>query len=149
MIQETRSVEALVHIKAIPSRVTAAFVEDEDLKNWWGVQRSLVEVRRGGVWALAWEISSSGIKYISTGIIHDFEPGEYLRIDNLVYLNPEKEILGPMSLEVFCDETKNDCKVRLKQSGYQLGGDWDWYYDSVVQAWPYALDLLKKYLEEV
>ena len=147
MIQETRSVESLVHIKADPVRITNAFLIHEDLKNWWGVQRSLVDPKPGGVWTLAWEISNAGIKYVSSGIIHDHEPGEYLRIDQLVYLNPEKQILGPMSLEIFCDESRVDRKVRLIQSGYQRGDDWDWYYEAVVHAWPHALDLLKNYLE--
>ncbi len=149
MVQTMRSVEALIIIKARPIEVTNAFVEQEHLKAWWGVARSLVEAKIGGVWAVAWEISEAGIKYVSSGIFHDYEAGEYLRIDNLVYMNPERQILGPLTLEIFADEIRDGTKVRVIQSGYQSGDDWDWYYDAVMQAWPYALGLLKKYLEGV
>jgi uncharacterized protein YndB with AHSA1/START domain len=147
MLETMRSVEALVIIRAKPIEVINAFVDHEHLKAWWGVERSLVEARPGGVWALAWEISEAGMKYVSSGTLHDYEAGEYLRIDNLVYLNPERQILGPLTLEIFADEIRDGTKVRVIQSGYQSGNDWDWYYDAVVQAWPYALELLKKYLE--
>jgi uncharacterized protein YndB with AHSA1/START domain len=147
MVETMRSVEALAIIKAKPIDVTNAFLEQNHLQAWWGVSRSLVEAKTGGVWTTAWEITDAGMKYVSSGTIHDYEPGEYLRVDNLVYLNPERQILGPMTLEIFVDELRDGIKVRIIQSGYQSGEDWDWYYDAVVQAWPYALDLLKKYLE--
>ena len=55
---------------------------------------------------------------------------------------------GPMKLELFAAENDQGTNLRLKQSGYQHGGDWDWYYEAVKAAWPVALELLKKYLEE-
>lgn len=143
-----RSVYAETNITADPGLVIQSFLEQPHLQGWWGVARSLVEPKPGGVWALAWEISDTGIRYVSTGIIEQIIPHEYLKINKLTYLNPDREILGPMELEVhvaLANETH--AKVRVVQSGYQYGSDWDWYYDAVVQAWPMALNLLKKYLE--
>lgn len=143
-----RSVHATTSIASGPGDILQAFLQPTHLQGWWGVSRSLVEPKPGGVWTLAWEISDSGIKYISTGIIEKIVPEEYLRIHKMVYLNPDREILGPMELEVQVSKTdENNTRVSVVQSGYQYGGDWDWYHDAVTQAWPYTLGLLKQYLE--
>ena len=143
-----RLVAASIEINARPEKILPAFLNHEHLKAWWGVERSLIEPRAGGVYTLAWNISEHGIKYISTGVIDELIPGEYLMIKNFLYLHPEKKILGPMELEI--DLIANDekiTKVGIVQSGYKYGGDWDWYYDSVVKGWPQTLELLKNYLE--
>jgi len=142
-----RAVESSIQIKCKPDRAIAAFLDEKDLRAWWGVERCLVEKKVHGTWTNAWEISESGIKYISAGIITDYNPHSYLEISNLVYLNPDREILGPMKLELFATDNDGGTNLRLIQSGYQLGGDWDWYYEAVKSAWPFALRLLKKYLE--
>ena len=142
-----RAVESSIQINCKPDRVIAAFLDERDLRAWWGVQRCLVEKKPNGIWTAAWEISESGIKYISAGIITTYTPHSHLEISNLVYLNPDREILGPMKLELSATENDEGTNLRLIQSGYQQGGDWDWYYEAVKSAWPFALGLLKKYLE--
>ena len=143
-----RLVAASIDIRSKPESVFQAFLRLEHLKKWWGVERSLIEAKAGGLYTLAWNISENGIRYASSGIISELIPGEYLMIKSFVYLNSEKQILGPMELEI--DLTPIDgiqTKVGVVQSGYQYGGDWDWYYNAVVEAWPVTLELLKNYLE--
>jgi hypothetical protein len=143
-----RVVENSIAINCKPSAVIDAFLEDSHLKGWWGVQRSLVEKKINGIWATAWEISEAGIKYISSGVITAYDPDSLLEISNLVYFNPDRQILGPMKLDIVAEPSKNMyTDVQLTQSGYQDGADWDWYYEAVLNAWPYALGLLKEYLE--
>ena len=143
-----RLVAASIDIRSKPESVFQAFLRLEHLKKWWGVERSLIEAKAGGLYTLAWNISENGIRYASSGIISELIPGEYLMIKSFVYLNSEKQILGPMELEI--DLTPIDgiqTKVGVVQSGYQYGRDWDWYYNAVVEAWPVTLELLKNYLE--
>jgi uncharacterized protein YndB with AHSA1/START domain len=142
-----RNVETSILINVTPAEVIDAFLEEKHLKVWWGVQRSLVEKKVNGSWAVAWEISEAGIKYISSGVITSYDPSAHLSISNLVYFNPERQILGPMKLELMADQVGSQTKLELTQSGYQQGGDWDWYYEAVVNAWPVALEWLKKYME--
>ena len=143
-----RNVEAAILIHSTPERVIAAFLEEYDLKGWWGVQRCLVEKKVNGTWAVAWEISDSGIKYISTGVITEYNPHSHLAVSHLVYVNPDRQILGPMKLELFAETTADSAtRLQLIQSGYQQDGDWDWYFEAVKNTWPFALELLKKYLE--
>ena len=144
-----RLVAASIEINARPEKILPAFLNQEHLKAWWAVERSLIEPKAGGVYTLAWNISEQGIKHITTGVIDELIPGEYLMVKNFVYLNPEKKILGPMELEIDLIETGDKLtKVGVVQSGYKYGGDWDWYYDAVLKAWPQALELLKNYLEK-
>ena len=65
----------------------------------------------------------------------------------MVYLNPEREILGPMTLTIQAEKNYGDTQVYLCQDGYQYGGDWDWYYEAVKEAWPELMEKLKTYLE--
>jgi uncharacterized protein YndB with AHSA1/START domain len=143
-----RKVETEIEIRQPASKVFDAFIEPSLLKKWWGVERCLVEKKQGGLYSLAWEASSKGFHYVSTGIITVFIPGKELLIDHFVYFNPEKQILGPTFLSIKLREENNFTALRLVQGGYQYGSDWDWFYDSVNDAWPKVLDHLKKFLEQ-
>jgi Activator of Hsp90 ATPase homolog 1-like protein len=143
-----RRVETAIEIHQAASKIFDAFLEPALLKSWWGVESCLIEKKQGGLYSLAWETSSKGFLYVSTGIITVFIPGKELLIDNFVYFNPEKQILGPTFLSIKLQEDNNLTALRLIQGGYQSGGDWDWFYDSVNDAWPKVLDNLKKFLEQ-
>ena len=143
-----RQVESSIIIKCRPREVIAAFLDHKHLKNWWGVERSLIEKRINGTYALAWQISEGGIKYLSAGLITSYDSRYELIISNFIYCNPDRPILGPMRLELQAHELNpKQCKLILIQSGYQTGEHWDWYYEAVVHAWPLVLEELKKYLE--
>lgn len=145
-----RSVKAEIEIKASPLRIIQAFLDAEDLRRWWNVARSLVQQKPGGMWVLAWDVTTSGMKYVTSGMIETIHADGYLRITHLVYLHPEKHILGPMELEITVQAIAPDHSIiRAEQSGYLFGGDWDWYYEAASQGFPYTLGLLKAYLEKV
>ncbi|MEK7226348.1 MAG: SRPBCC domain-containing protein [Bacteroidota bacterium] len=143
-----RKVETAIEIHQPASIVFDAFIEPTLLKSWWAVESCLIEKKQGGLYSLAWEASSNGFHYVSTGIITVFIPGRELLIDNFVYFNPEKQILGPTFLSIKLQEDNNSTTLLLIQGGYQYGGDWDWFYDSVNDAWPKVLEVLKKFLEQ-
>ena len=142
-----RKVEAAIQIDQPASKVFDAFTEPSLLRSWWGVESCLIEKKQGGLYSLAWEASSKGFHYVSTGIITVFLPGKELLIDHFVYFNPDKQILGPTYLSIKLQEDGNSTSLKLVQGGYQCGGDWDWFYDSVLDAWPKVLEALKKFLE--
>ncbi|PWT96497.1 MAG: hypothetical protein C5B52_15675 [Bacteroidetes bacterium] len=144
-----RAVSAHAVIKASCHRILEAFISMSDLKNWWSVSRSLIETARGGLYSLAWKGAiENGYQYVASGIIDSFIPGEELIIAKFVYFNFEKNILGPFRLTITVKQVDPEySKIDVVQSGYQDGGDWDWYYTSVVKGWPQALGLLKDWLE--
>lgn len=143
-----RHVEATILIQAPTDRVLDAFLELSMLQDWWGVERALVEKREGGVYTLAWQTSEAGFHYVSTGIIERYVPGRELHIGHLVYLNPERPLLGPMDFWVRTEEVDGGTQLTIRQDGYGHGPDWDWYYNVVREAWPGVLQVVKVYLEK-
>ena len=142
-----RKVEASIIINTTPERVFNSWINAKELKSWWGVERSLVEKKQGGLYSLTWGISEKGFQYISTGLITVFKPGRHLLIDHFVYFNPDKQILGPTYLDIKLSDKPDGTEIKLTQGGYQAEGDWNWYHDAVQAAWPNALKMLKDYLE--
>jgi uncharacterized protein YndB with AHSA1/START domain len=148
LLTNMRSVESSVLIKLPPDKVLNAFTNPEELWQWWGVERSLIELKKGGLYALIWEISDQGMGYVTTGIIKEYIPGCQLSIEDMAYCNPGRPILGPLKLLILTTPEKNMTSLTVVQSGYQTGKDWDWYYESVKTAWPAVLTQLRDYLEK-
>jgi len=142
-----RNVEASISINKSPTLVLSAFTEYKHLKIWWNVERALIDLKKGGLYALVWGISDKGMKYISTGIIGEYLSDCQLRIDQLVYFNPERPILGPMQLLIMTTPENGKTTLSIIQSGYQYGKDWDWYYEAVKEAWPQTVLRIKSYVE--
>jgi uncharacterized protein YndB with AHSA1/START domain len=142
-----RKVEVAITINARPQEVIRAFVDDAMLRKWWKTERTFIEKKVGGVYTLAWNISEHGFGYVSSGIIGQFVPDSTLVIENFVYLNPSKPLLGPMKLTILATEESGQTSLYLCQDGYQDSADWDWYYETVNQAWPEVVLTLKEYLE--
>jgi uncharacterized protein YndB with AHSA1/START domain len=143
-----RKVEVRIRIKTTPVNVIKAFTDHKMLSDWWNVERSLINKKKGGLYIIAWNVSDTGFGYISTGIIEKYDPEKKLIITDLVYLNPDKPFLGPMKLTVEATEKNGMTDVYLCQDGYQNGKDWNWYYKAVKQAWPDVMQAFKKYLEK-
>ena len=142
-----RKVELTISINVKAARIIAAFTEPILLNAWWGVERSLIELKTGGCYTLAWNITDKGFGFVSSGIIKSYDPNGLFEIEKLVYLNPEKAILGPMQFTVKVVEKQGSSEMYLCQHGYQEGGDWDWYYEAVKEAWPQVGKTLKSFLE--
>ena len=142
-----RKVEIRSGFNATPSLLISAFTDPEMLQQWWGVERALVETKKEGLYILTWNITEQGFGFVTTGIVQDYDPGGRLAISQLVYLNPGRPILGPMSLIIEATGEEEETEFYLCQDGYGGGPDWDWYYEAVSQAWPAMVDKLKTFLD--
>ena len=145
-----KKVTATISIKRTPTEVLDAFTDFETLQGWWGVQKALIEKKKGGLYCLGWDISEDGFKYVTSGTIKQYDAGSILEIENYAYFHPNLPILGPMNLTIKV-EPENDntslTSLTIIQSGYQEGEDWDWYYKAVKVAWPDVLKTIKQFLE--
>ena len=144
-----RNVEASIVVHKPPDVVLSAFTDSQHLQNWWMVERSHIDLRKGGLYSLVWQISEKGMGYISTGIIGEYIPGCQLRIEQLAYFNPTYPVLGPMELHVFTTPENGSTTLTVIQSGYKSGSGWDSYYQAVREAWPVVLIRIKDYLENL
>jgi hypothetical protein len=147
---QMRTVQASIMTSSAPERALAAFLDPGDLRSWWGVGRALVQPHKGGLYALAWGVTTETFAYITTAVVGEYEPGRLLRLDNYTYFNPARPILGPMSLTVRARiEGAGGACIEVIQDGYGDGPDWDWYYEAVRGAWPMALGALRDYLAHI
>ena len=144
-----RFVQSSVVITKPPELVLSAFTEINHLKNWWGVERSFIELKRGGLYSLVWKISGDTMGFVTTGIIAEYLPACQLKIENLIYFNPQRPVLGPMELMVLTTPEEIGTTLTVVQRGYKNGPDWDWYYNVVKDAWPAVVLRIKDYLERV
>jgi len=146
---DTRLVEASVLIVKPPEFVLSAFTDDRHLKNWWAVERSFIQLKRGGLYSLVWNVSGDTMGFVTTGIVAEYIPGCQLKIENVVYFSPQRPILGPMEIMVLTTPERIGTTLTVVQSGYQNGADWDWYYNAVKEAWPAVVLKIKDYLEKI
>lgn len=145
-----KKVEVKSQITSSPQNVIEAFLDATMMHKWWGVEKCLVEKKTGGVYTLVWNINEQGFSYVTSGIIERLEPNSELVISKLVYLNPEKAILGPMTLTIKATIVDAETsEIYLCQDGYQSGGDWDWYFEAVKGTWSNVIDNLRKHLENL
>jgi uncharacterized protein YndB with AHSA1/START domain len=143
-----KKVVVTIQINTNPSTVIKAFTDPDMLKDWWGVEKALIQKKIGGLYTIAWKVDENGMGYVSTGIIKKYDPNCELEIASLVYLNPAKAFLGPMSLAIRATEKNGSTDVYLCQDGYQQGDEWLLYYQAVKEAWPAVMEDFKKYLEK-
>ncbi len=142
-----RKVEVRIEIKVEPREVIDAFTDPMKLEQWWGVERALMKLDIGHPYVLTWLIGEEGFGYVSSGILEAYDRNGEIVIRDMIYLNPERAILGPMRLTVRAEKNYSATQVYLCQEGYQTGEDWDWYYTAVKEAWPEMMRKLKDYLE--
>lgn len=144
------SVNCHIQIETSPERIIQAFTDADILKDWWGVEKCFIEIKTSGIYTLAWFVTDSGMKYISTGVIKEYIPGKKLHVGDYMYLSGERPFLGPVSLIIEALPADNGSLLHLQQGPYAegRGEDWDWYYTVVNEAWPKVLLTLKQYLEK-
>lgn len=143
-----RKVEVTQTINASPGKIIKAFVDPEMLRGWWSVERALIDTSPGGAYVLAWNIGDQGFGYVTSGVVTTYEPDALLVVGNYVYGNPGKPFLGPMTLTVRATAKGAQSEICLCQDGYLEGGEWDWYYNIVKEAWPVVVNNLKAYVED-
>ena len=139
----TRTVETTVDVAAAPARVIQAFLQDEDLKGWWRVTRSLVEPQSGGVWSVSWDAYGEQRTHHSwVGVIRELEEGR-LVIAPLVQNEPDRPLFGPLVLEIVAEPGADGSRLTVSHHGYQHGEHWDWLHDAVVRGWRGVLAEMK------
>jgi uncharacterized protein YndB with AHSA1/START domain len=110
-----RKVEVSMEIYTEPERIVQAFADPVMLRDWWGVERALIEKRIGGLYTLAWNITDKGFGFISSGLIKNYQPDSILEIGDFIYLNPGISILGPMALTVRAKAKRDGSELYLCQ----------------------------------
>jgi len=146
--EKKRRVSVSIQVEASAERALAAFLEVEQIKQWWGAARGLVEPRRGGVWPAAWGEPGQSYRFAVSGVVKSLKPAARLRLDPVVYFNHERGIFGPMRLTLMVKERDGRTRVRATQEGGGDGPEWEWFYETLKPGWKESLANLKRFLEK-
>ena len=131
-----RTIACELRTSAPPEHAWAAWADPEKLAHWF-VDRAYGDVRPGGVMTWVFDQFKAEIPY---PVFEAAAPGR------LVFGG---EIPGypPFRLEITIRRDGGDTVVRLFNSGFREGAQWDDEYQGVASGWRLALALLGHYLE--
>jgi len=131
-----RRIECEVAIKASPEEVWSAWADPVKLAQWF-VDDARGEARPGGTITWIFRDFNMEIPYPVTVA----EPGRRL------VLAGELPNRGPFALEILIEVRGGVTVLRLVNSGFLNGTEWDEEYEGVRSGWNGALAVLKHYLE--
>jgi hypothetical protein len=142
-----KNVTSEIRINRPAQEIIKALIEQEHLKKWWGVDSAFVQKKDGGLYTLTWMRTMEGIKFVQTGKINVLNLRSHLYLEDVLYINYEKPIMGPYSIKFDVIEKPHYSVLKVVQNGFEKHELGEWYYKSVVDGWPQALMFLKNYLE--
>jgi uncharacterized protein YndB with AHSA1/START domain len=132
----TRTISCEMRTSAPPEHAFAAWAEPERIAHWF-VDRAFGDVRPGGV--MTWVFEKFGYEI----------PYPVLEVKP-----PEKLVLGgelpdgrSFRLEITITRAGGETVVRLFNSGFRDGSQWDEEYQGVASGWRMSLAILRLYLE--
>lgn len=133
-----RIIRAEMRTTATPQQAWEAWADPQKIAGWF-VDRATGEARPGG--AMTWFFDSFGI--VIPYQVMDAAPGSAFA---LKWEPPPGQGYAGI-LDVRIAREGGETVVRLVNSGFREGAEWDEEYEGVNSGWKMALSLLKEYLE--
>lgn len=136
----TRSVDLSIEVDASPEEVWSAITRAEELIRWFP-PIATVEPGEGGHVTVSWGGGSEWKSRIVT-----WEPGKHLRLEDEPPAGSEAGGVT-VALDYFLEGKGGTPVVRIVNSGFSAGEDWDDFYHMLENGWTFFLWNLKHYLE--
>ncbi len=136
--KKTRSIEKTITINAPPAEVWKAIAEAEGIKGWFAPDAQVTPGAGGKVlvsWGGGFDIDSR---------IEIWEPNKRLKTANAAADKPERAALA---VDYVLEGKGGTTTLRLVNSGFGVGADWDDEFDSTSRGWGVFLSNLKNYVE--
>ena len=133
-----RSIEKDVFIRASPHAVFDGFTTPAGLMSWMRLAEAELDPRPGGYWRFKWRGGD-----VADGVIVEIDPPHRLVMDW-----HEAPHLHDTRLTVEIAAEADGARLRLVNSGFGHGGDWDTLYDGVASGWGSGIEQLRAWLEE-
>ena len=139
MNDTTRSTQVEIEIEAPPAAVWRALTDASELTRWFPLD-ARVEPGTGGKIFLSWGEAFAGEVRIDI-----WEPGQRLRaIDSRRAADGS---VVEIATDYHIEARGGGTVLRVVQSGFGRGADWDAEYDAVSRGWTFELRSLRHYLE--
>lgn len=140
-------------IAATPATVFDCFFSPDALRAWWQAVRSVTTPVPFGVYAVEWATTPyrddvlGALGGVFHGTVVDVHPGRKFFVADAWWIPPQGAPVGPMGLQVTCDEDPGGCKLNVRQDGYDPSPRWLRYYAVTARGWQVSLIALKRYAE--
>ena len=125
-----------IRTKATPRQVWDAWTDPKKIAQWF-VDKASGEAKAGGT--MTWEFEK--FAYVIPYEVKAADPEEYF----VLQWNPPEG--NPGILEIFIEREGGETVMRLVNSGFREGDEWDAEYEGTVSGWQMSLAILKNYLE--
>jgi uncharacterized protein YndB with AHSA1/START domain len=132
---KTRAIEKEVFVEATSDVVWRAISDAEQLARWFPVEARVEPGVGGSIW-LSWGSGAEGAARIA-----HWEPNR-----RLGWTEPRGT--ATLAVDFFLEPKGSGTIVRLVQSGFGTGAEWDDEYHMTQGGWAYFLEHLRWYLEE-
>jgi uncharacterized protein YndB with AHSA1/START domain len=132
-----RTLEKTLFIRATPERVFRALTDPSELERWF-VGKAEVDLRPGGALKFTWRE-------------HQVAEGAFLIVDpphRLSFRWQMDENLGKTTVTIELNSQGEGTHLRLIETGWGVGDDWDRLYDAVEPGWSFFFGRLVAWLEE-
>ena len=140
-------------IAAPPATVFNCFFAPDALRAWWQAARSVTTPVPFGVYAIEWATTPyrddvlGALGGVFHGTVVDVAPGSYFFVADAWWIPPEGAPVGPMGLQVTCQDDPAGCRLNVRQDGYEASPRWLRYYAVTARGWQVSLIALKRYAE--
>jgi uncharacterized protein YndB with AHSA1/START domain len=131
-----RTISCEIRTRAPVEHAWAAWAEPERLAHWF-VDRAYGDVRPGGIMTWVFEQFDIEIPY----------PVLEVKAPERLVFGGEIPGYPPFRLEITVAREDGETVVRLFNSGFREGAEWDEEYQGIVSGWRMSLALLRRYLE--
>lgn len=141
---KTKSIDLSIDIDAPADAVWEAISSAEELQRWFPLNAEIVP-GVGGTVTIDWGPDIRG-----TGDIEAWDEGERLVYVERPWGEPDDDAEAEpvrIAVEYTIESSGGKTRLRMVNSGFSAGADWDEYLDTLDSGWRYFLLNLKHYLE--
>ena len=132
-----RTIEKALFIRSTPQRVFRAFTEPSELEQWF-VSKAEVDLRPGGTLKFTWREGE-----VALGVFLIVDPPHRLSFRWLM-----RDHQGETTVSIELTPEGEGTRVRLVETGWGVGFDWDRLYNAVDAGWSFFFERLVAWLEE-
>ncbi len=136
--------------KGTPASGMLAWLDNNQIKNWWRADSAIIEPAQGGMFYINWEPNGNDPERAIYGIINSIDAeNHYFSVNKILCITPYGK-LNNIFLDVsFYALEGGHTHMRLLQK-HKMTGEIKRRYETAVQdTWPGSLVMLQKHLEQI
>jgi hypothetical protein len=141
------SASASLSYKGTPEAGMLAWLDSNELKQWWKADTAIIEPFEGGMFYITWHENSGRGQHALYGIMDKVDTqNNNIAVAKIMYISPTVKI-GHIHLhlhfEAVGEETRMDMTSTHNISGQLL----HLYQSSILDSWPKTIAIFKNYME--